>query len=383
MPLLALGFRPFFLIAGIFAVLAIALWAVVYPAHVVLPLQGISSFQWHAHEMIYGYSVAVISGFLLTAVYNWTGIQTPRDWALATLVALWLVGRVALACGLLLVAGVFDALFLASLCVAVGRPLIQAKQWKQMAILGKLIFLLVLNCLFYLGALGVVEQGIYWGIYGGLYVVVGLIMMMGRRLLPFFIERGVENPKPVYNSQWVDIASLILFVIFFVSELMARSQALSAYVALLLFIVNAFRLLRWNQPGIWQKPLLWSLYFSLWCIALGFLLFSGSYFWGLSKYVAIHAFAYGGIGTITLAMMARVSLGHTGRMIGSPPAALMPTFGLLFAGTLLRVACPLLLPQHYALWMMLSQLCWIVAFTIFTVIYFPMLTRPRVDGKDG
>ena len=191
MPLLALGFRPFFLIAGIFAVLAIALWAVVYPAHVVLPLQGISSFQWHAHEMIYGYSVAVISGFLLTAVYNWTGIQTPRDWALATLVALWLVGRVALACGLLLVAGVFDALFLASLCVAVGRPLIQAKQWKQMAILGKLIFLLVLNCLFYLGALGVVEQGIYWGIYGGLYVVVGTL---AGRHLPVADEASMPAP---------------------------------------------------------------------------------------------------------------------------------------------------------------------------------------------
>ena len=383
MPLLALGFRPFFLSAGIFAVLAIVLWAAVYPAHVVLPLQGISSFQWHAHEMIYGYSLAVIAGFLLTAVRNWTGIQTTRGPTLAALVALWLVGRVALVCGLLSVAGLFDTLFLLSLCVAVGRPLIQSKQWKQMAILGKLTLLLVFNSLFYLGAFAVVDQGIYWGIYGGLYVVVGLIMMMGRRLLPFFIESGLDNPAAPYNSQWIDIASLAMFLVFFGSELVARSPALSAYVALLLFGVNAFRLLRWNQRGIWQKPLLWSLYLSLWSIALGFLLFAGSHFWGLSKYVAIHAFAYGGIGTITLAMMSRVALGHTGRMIGSPPAALVPAFGILFFGAILRVACPLLFPQHYALWMMLSQLCWIVAFTIFTVLYFPILTRPRVDGQDG
>ena len=381
MVLFNLGFRIFFLGAGIFSIISIFMWSAIFHFQLPLTIQTISIFQWHSHEMIYGYTIAVIAGFLLTAVKNWTGVQTLYGKPLILLFSLWAAARLLFMFGTsyLFIAGIFDVLFLVFLVFAVSYPIIKVKQWKQLAILSKLILLMICNILFYLGALNVLENGVFWGIYGGLYLIIGLILTMGRRILPLFIQNGVGYQVKLFNSNWLDIAILLLFIAFSISELFLSSQIVSSYLALVLFVLNAIRLIGWHTLGIWKKSLLWSLYLSFWFICFGFLLFAI----GISKFIAIHAFAVGGIGVVTLSMMSRVTLGHTGRDISKAPKAISYAFGILLFSAILRVVMPLLDTQNYVLWIGLSQGLWIIAFLIFTIIYLPMFIKPRVDGQFG
>ena len=386
LPVLSLGFRVFFLGAAVFSVVSIALWLMIYSFGLPINLNSLSVSQWHAHEMIYGYSLAVIAGFLLTAVKNWTGIQTVRDTPLLLLFSLWAAARIFWLFGtqFLLLAAIADMLFVIILVVCVSYPVIKVKQWRQLAILPKLVLLAAFNLLFYLGVFNIIEQGKYLGIYAGLYLIIGLVLTMGRRVLPMFIENGVGYlgfKVKLYNSPWLDISSLVLFLGFFICELFLPNQALSAYFALALFLVNAVRLICWHTPGIWQRSLLWSLYLSFWFICFGFLLFAGVYFFGFSKFIAIHAFAVGGIGVITMAMMSRVSIGHSGRDINNPSKIITTAFALLVTATLFRVIGPLLSMQSYMIWISLSQLLWVAAYLLFLYVFFPILLKPRIDAR--
>ena len=219
-PLFNLGFRPFFLGAPVFSVLAVALWMAVYVYRLPLPMGALSISQWHAHEMIYGYSMAVLAGFLLTAVKNWTGIQTINGKTLAGVFMLWIMARLLFFAGapLIKLAAFFDLSFIFCLFIALAFPVIQAKNWKQLGILSKVLLLYAGNVCFYLGAFGLLPKGVYWGIYGGLYLVISLILIMGGRVIPFFIERGVGYPVQLYNHKALMLASLLLFIVFFVEE---------------------------------------------------------------------------------------------------------------------------------------------------------------------
>lgn len=380
-----LGFRIFFLSAGLFSIIAMCAWLAVYLLQFSLPLSTISPNQWHAHEMVYGYGLAVIAGFLLTAVKNWTGVQTLRGKPLMLLFSCWAAARITFLFGAeqLAFAGLFDILFALGLVTAIAYPIVKARQWKQIAIVSKIALLALCNVLFYLGALNMIDAGINWGIYGGLYLIIGLILNIGRRVLPFFIEKGVGYEVKLFNSKWIDISSLVLFLGFTIVELFFHSQAYSSYLALALFMLTTTRLIGWHTPGIWRKSLLWSLYLAFWFINLGFALFASVHFFGIEKYPAIHAFAVGGVGVMTLAMMSRVSLGHSGRGIQNPPKAVAYAVAILLTGAMFRVIGPLLAAQHYLLWIGLSQVLWIVAFTIFSVVYYPILSKPRIDGQPG
>ncbi len=378
-----LGFRPFFLLAPLFAVISIGLWGLYYFGISNQAISSVSSSYWHAHEMVYGYAMAVIAGFLLTAVRNWTGIQTLSGPLLSVLAGLWLAGRVCMAAGFIEAACLFDLTFMSCLVYAVLAPIVKAGQRKQAAVLSILILLLVFNGLFYLGALGYLESGLYLGVYGGFYLVIGLILVMARRLMPFFIERAMEGEIQLRHSAFLDRAILLAFLVFYVAELSGMPRSISAYAALLLFCANAMRLCLWHIGDIWRSPLLWVLYVSLWSINLGFLLHFLVLYSPVSTFTAIHAMAYGGIGLITLGMMARVALGHTGRNVYQPPRAISPIFLLLAAGTLIRVLMPIFIPELYPWWIGLSQLLWIVSFSAFLLVYLPMLIAPRADGKYG
>lgn len=150
-----------------------------------------------------------------------------------------------------------------------------------------------------------------------------------------------------------------------------------------MFVVNAIRLAFWYRPGIWKKPLLWSLFTAFALIDAGFLLFALSAVLPIAVTLAVHAFAVGGIALITLAMMARVALGHTGRSVHQAPAVIILPMTLLLLAFMTRVVGPLVAPLHHGVWVMLSQVCWISAFTVFGVAWFPILTRPRIDGAPG
>ena len=380
-----LGFRAFFLGASVYSVVVMLFWTGIYAFHVSLPMAGLAAFQWHAHEMIYGYSMAVIAGFLLTAVRNWTGIQTIHGAALAVVCSFWLIARLLFLAGSSYIgaAGVFDLLFEALLLIAIAWPIVRGRNWRQLGILFKVMLLAAGNACFYLGYLGILEQGMYWGIYGGLYLVVGLILTMGGRVTPGFIERGVGYPVQLTDPKWITPLGLLLFLGFFISDLFVRDARFAGYAAAALFIVYSIRLTGWHTPGIWKKPLLWSLYTALLFIDAGFLLFALSVFTSVSKFLAIHAFAYGGIGLITVSMMARVALGHTGRNVNEPPGTVRYTLLLLALGALFRVLFPVFYPDHYLTWIIISQALWIAAFLLFVITYAPILIQPRIDGQFG
>lgn len=386
-----LGFRPFFLGAGLFAVIGMILWAGIYG----FGWQGLHpaypSITWHAHEMVFGYSVAVAAGFLLTAIKNWTGQQTLHGWPLLALAGIWLLARILPFAGFLPLAvlAAADTLFLFCLLLAVAHPIIRVKQWWQMGIVGSIALLTAANAVFYLGLLGIWPAGVQMGLYAAFYLVLALVLMVGRRVIPFFIERGVGCPFTARNAAWIDRSVLLLFLLFAVADLafMATGQVAAGYLgaalALAQFLLHGVRLWGWHHPNIWKKPLLWVLYLAYIWLVTGFLLKFLAVVAGVSPMLAVHAFAYGGIAVITVGMMARVTLGHTGRNVFDPPAIVSVIFRLLLLGAAIRVLAVGLLPQFHSMWILAAQLLWIAAFALFVWKYAPMLLRPRVDGQYG
>jgi len=378
--LLALGFRPFYLLAGAYAALSVPLWVMQYSG--LLPGANVL---WHAHEMIFGYAMAVVAGFLLTAVRNWTNIPTLSGAKLASLLAVWLAARVGMlaAPSQALPIFVLDVGFNLALAIAVAIPLVQAKQMKQLGIVSKIVLLGIANALFYLGALGLLDHGVRWGLYSGLYLILSLIFVMARRVVPFFIERGVGYPVQLTNRTWVDRSSLVLLLLFWIVDVFLEQAVFAGALAAGLFVVHAIRLADWHTPGVWKKPLLWVLFLGYGGAIAGFLLKALTPLVPLSPYLAVHAFAVGAIGLMTVGMMARVALGHTGRSIQEPPRILTPIFGLLALSFLVRVLLPLFDGAHYVLWVGLSQALWLAAFGVFALVYAPILVKPRVDGQPG
>ena len=382
-----LGFRPFFLLGGLSATVLMALWLWLYHFSGTLPQAGLlTPITWHAHEMLYGYGLAVIAGFLLTAVRNWTGVQTLHNLPLLLLALLWLLARlmpfVDIPAAPLAMA-VLDLAFDAALCLALLAPIARLRQWSQLAVWSKVLLLLAGNALFYLGLFGQLAQGIRWGLYGGLYLVISLVLLMAARVLPFFIEKGVEEKVTLPSHRWMDIASLLLMLAFLVVEVFLPHALLAAAIAWALFALHALRLAGWHSRGIWRKPLLWVLYLGYAWIVAGFALRGLQAFVPLAPTLAVHAFTVGGIGLMTLGMMARVALGHTGRNVFDPPPLLTWLFLSLLLAALVRVLLPILLPAQYAAWIGLAQWLWIAAFGGFTWVYAPMLVQARVDGRYG
>jgi uncharacterized protein involved in response to NO len=379
----ATPFRPFFIAAGLSAFLLIPLWLLILTGHVEWQ-NDLGAAGWHAHEMIFGYSIAVAAGFLLTAVKNWTGIQTLHGYPLLLLFLLWIIARILPFFGVpLSIIAAADNLFILLLTVSISLPLLKAKHWKSFALVLHLFLLLMSNIVFYLGAYDILFHGIHYGLYLGLYLILSLIFIMGRKVIPFFIEKGVDYPIQVTNWKWIDKSNIVIFWLFGIADLINPNSYFTAGFAGLSALIHGIRLGGWHTRGIWKRPLLWILYLGYAFLVLGFTLKVGAILNGISVFLALHAFAYGGIGMITIGMMARVSLGHTGRNIYAPPRSLFWIFALLLYGALIRVIFPLIDSSFYLLWITLSQSIWIFAFAWFSIIYFPIFVYPRIDGRYG
>lgn len=340
---------------------------------------------WHAHEMVYGYGMAVIAGFLLTAVRNWTGVQTLYGIPLLLLFLLWLVARLLLVGGggLLTWAALADGLFDLLLVAALAWPIFKVRQFKQFGILSKVLLLMLANVLFYAGVLEIYPWGVQAGLYSGVYLIMALIFAMSRRVIPFFIERGLDQSVTLINRGWLDAASLFLFIGFWLTDIAAPDSLPVAVLAGVLCVLHAIRLAGWYAAGVRGRPLLWVLLLAYAALIVGFALKVAVYLFAISPFLPLHAFTYGGIGLFTMGMMARVTLGHTGRDVLEPPAPVSWMFALLLAGSVVRVVLPLLDAQHYVLWIGLSQLLWIMSFALFIRVFLPMLWRPRTDGRFG
>lgn len=386
--LFQLGFRPFFLGAALFALLSSVLWFAQYSfglQSVQLALVG--PVQWHAHEMVFGYSLAVIAGFLLTAARNWTNLQTLQHAPLATLFFTWALARVlalfAATPSLLWATILLDLAFNFFLTYAIAQPILQAKQWNNIGLVSKVLLLSIANLVFYAGVLDNSSQWRHVGLYAGLYLVLAIVLTLGRRVMPFFIERGVTETVSLPNWKWVDLTSLILFLGFAITDLVSPTSTVTALFAVALTVLHTIRLTGWHTPGIWKKPLLWILFLAYAFIITGFALKAASIFWAVPVFLAIHAFTYGGIGLITLGMMARVALGHTGRNVFDPPPILHGLFILITCGACFRVFFPLIFPAQYTYGVAFAFIFWILAFAGFLYTYIPILIRPRIDGQPG
>ena len=380
-PLLRLGFRPFFFASGVIAVLAMLMWMLFYPS--IIAVNNANSIDWHAHEMIFAFASAITVGFLLTASKNWTGVQTLYGKPLMALLLLWTAGRFLpfVSHEYLLYQAIIDTSFLIIAGIAIAHPIIKAKNWNNISIVAKTSLLAVAHVLFYLGLLGILDQGVRIGLYLGFYLIISLLFMMSRRLLPFFIERGLGLSTELKNSKILDTASLFLFLAFMIIEIFFAS-IFSTILAGILFIIHVIRLFNWYHPKIWTKSLLWSIYLAYGFLTLGFGMNVLEYFINVVPNLDIHSFAFG-VALMALSMMARVSLGHTGRNVFNPPKQLNFMFAFLVASFIFRVVLNLVSIEYYAQWIFISQILWIVAFSIFLALYAPMFFKARVDGQFG
>lgn len=379
------GFRIFFLGASAYTILSIAFWLVFYVAggniFVAMPLTV-----WHGHEMIFGFTMAVVAGFLLTAVMNWTGLPTLSGTPLLVLFLLWAAARVLAfmpASVPIWSMALCDTAFLIFLSVAVMRSIIAVKQWRQSAVFSKLILILLSGIVFY-GALFHADlESERKSLRFAVYMIVSLIFTISRRILPFFVERGVGYPVTLRNSRILDLASLVLLIAFSVIDVFWNSPSIVTILCVLLVVVHMLRLAGWYTPGIWKKPLLWVLFVGYLFLILGFILKIFAVAGHRPDDAALHAWTAGGIGIFTLGMMARVSWGHTGRNIAEPSIRIGWMFVVIVLSAIIRVFFPLINEQHYIRWIGISQSLWMLAFGLYLSSYFKVLISSRPDGKWG
>jgi len=386
LPVLRLGFRPFFLLAACSAVVLILYWVYVFNGGAAGSLYG--AVAWHAHEMLFGYSVAVIAGFLLTAEQNWTGAQTLHGFWLGALALLWLAGRIVpwLAIPAWLVA-LIDLSFLPVLGFALLRPLLQTKQRQHLIFVFIVLLLFVANVLFHLGYLQPAWHTGGLGIQLGWMSILFLIVLMGGRVIPFFIERGTGTIVKVHNSRILDRAgfgSLLCWML--AAMLLPQETVLVAALAVLAGLLQFWRWWGWHLRGLWRVPMLWILYLGYAWIPLGLFLYGFAVLRGMSTSPALHAFTVGTIGMLTVGMMARVSLGHTGREIQATPLVVL-AFVLVTLAALVRVFGPLFMAVYphaaYQNLIDFAAVLWALGFLLFIVAYYPILTRVRVDQRPG
>jgi len=378
----ALGFRPFFLLAGWLAILLMAFWVPVFVGGVASDIYY-AQIDWHSHEMIFGYTVAVIAGFLLTAVRNWANTPTPSGLPLAGMSALWLVARI-----LPILVAIFprwliaaaDLAFLPTFAIGIAVPLLKNNEKRNLIFLPLLAVLWSADLLVHADVLGLAPNLARKGVFLGLDVIILVIVIMGGRVIPFFTERALSVVLKRWRIvEWLSPVSVILFL---VAELFRPDSVTSASLAALAACANGARLAGWYTPRYWRVPLLWVLHLGYGWIILGFYLKAGTALGLVPPQFTIHAFTVGGIGVLTLGMMARVSLGHTGRPL-KVGAAMTTAFVLINLAAVGRGLLPPFFPQFFSQLIVASGAFWIAAFTIFIIVYTPILIQPRVDGRPG
>jgi uncharacterized protein involved in response to NO len=376
----ALGFRPFFLLAGWLAILLMAFWVPVFVGGVPFGTYY-GQIGWHSHEMIFGYTIAVIAGFLLTAVRNWTNTPTPSGLPLAGMGALWLVARI-----LPILVAIFprwliaaaDLAFLPTFAIGILVPLLQNNEKRNLIFLPLLAVLWSADLLVHADVLGLAPNLARKGVLLGLDVIILVIVIMGGRVIPFFTERALSVVLKRWRIvEWLSPVSVILFL---VAELFRPDSVTSASFAALAACANGARLAGWYTPRYWRVPLLWVLHLGYGWIILGFYLKAATVLGLVPPQFTIHAFTVGGIGVLTLGMMARVSLGHTGRPL-KVGAAMTTAFVLINLAAVGRGLLPPFFPQFFSQLIVASGAFWIAAFTIFIIVYTPILIQPRVDGR--
>jgi uncharacterized protein involved in response to NO len=380
---LAKGFRPFFLAAAAFAVSIVPLWLLVIRGSI-QPTRYLEPSVWHAHEMVFGFVLAVVAGFLLTAVGNWTGRETAVGTWLLLLVALWVAGRASITFSGLLPRGVpalLDLAFLPALIGTLARPLFATNNRRNFVMLGVLGALLLANAAVHGSALGLLAPAVARrGCLASVDLVLLVILIISGRVLPGF-TRNATGVQTIRSIPGLDVACIAAMALLAGVSASVPGSKLTAVLAVSVALLAAARALHWGARHSLGQPLLWILHGGYAWLVVGLLL-RGVAGLGMpiAESLATHALTVGAIGSLTLGMMARVSLGHTGRTL-APSKPLIASFVVINLAAAVRTLGPLLAPAHYLNWLLAAAAFWTIAFATFLVVDAPILLSPRVDGR--
>ncbi|MEL3921056.1 NnrS family protein [Aeromonas enteropelogenes] len=385
LPLFRLGFRPFFLLGALFSTLVMLGWIGQLNGWLSMPGIG-NPVWWHAHEMLFGFGAAIVSGFLLTAVQNWTAHPGVRSWPLALVVSLWALPRLLLPWlgeenTLLMMA---DLSWLPLCAWFLAKPIIITRQWRNLFFVPLLLVLTLLNGTSWIwhGEWATLEHLLITTVL----LFTTLIAVMGGRVIPFFTARatGLDKAVPLVWLERGALASLWLLLSIWL--LFPNQWTTSVYMTPLYIVaasLHLWRQLRWRLPTTLGHPLLWSLHLAYLFIPLGLLaLAAQAAGMSISLSLASHLLSAGCLGTMILGMIARVSLGHSGRAL-QVGRRIRSAFVLIIVAALLRVLVPLLWPAYTLHGWNLSGLAWSLAYGLFVWVYAPILTSPRADGRPG
>ena len=367
------GFRPFFLGAGITAAAAVPVWLLVLVGGFEVPT-AFDPVAWHAHEMIFGFAAAVVAGFLLTAIPNWTGRLPLQGLPLVALFASWLAGRIAVTGSAVvgaMPAAAVDLLFLVLLLLVALREIVAGRNWRNLPLLLALALLIAANLLAHLDAIGWIA-GPLLGARLGIATLIVLIGLVGGRIIPSFtrnwlVKQGATRlPTPFGRF---DRLCLVVTLVALASWVFADTHPAAGTALLMAGALNLVRLARWQGRQTLSEPLVWSLHLGFLWVPLGLLLLGFGVVAPqiLSPTAGLHALSAGAIGAMTLAVMTRATLGHSGRALKADGW----TTGIylaIFAAAVLRVAASAA-PNAYLLLVCASGLAWTFAFGLFAVVY--------------
>lgn len=371
----SIGFRSFFLSAGVFATLIIPIW--------LLYLHGIIQtnsygFWWHGHEMIYGFLASVLGGFLLTAVQNWTGKPTAQGHLLFYVWVFWLIARVlpwlpALQIHPMLIAAV-DVIFLPCLAVAIGIPIVSQKQVRNYGFPIALLLLGVTNVIFHWTIMSGNNHFTHLVLHVSLLLVLWIMIKLGCRVIPFFTERGL-NISPLPRKPKHDIACELSVLLLLPTALMQNHFGGSPILLIITTIIILTRTREWFCLAVLRQPLIWILHTSFAWLIIALILMTLEQWNVLAGMGSWHAMTVGMMGGLTLGMMARISLGHTGRSLDIVPTTTL-SFYLINIGTIARVLASYM-PDYFLTLLSVSGICWMITFLCFVVVYLPILLKAK------
>lgn len=383
--LFALGFRPFYALAGIFAVATVAWWLLSLAAgfHVGGYLRGVF---WHSHEMIFGFAVAVMAGFLLTAVRNWTGLPTPTGLALAALAAVWLGARLLIITGPPMLAAFADVAFVPMLAFAIALPIFRSRNQRNYKIVVLLALIAITNIVYHLASLGPLPSWLaYTTVITAIDLITLLFAIVSGRVIPAFTKNAIPESTPRHVS-WLEFLSFGSLVLIIVARIGSDWVQVSAMVPTVLLVIaavsHAYRLALWQPQLTVRNPLLWMMPVAYSWLPVAFFLRALAQYSVVGEAEWIHALTTGAISGLMLAMMMRSSLGHTGRPLVANGMD-MTAFLMLQLAAIIRVAAGLFATELYQPVVIASGVIWILAFGVFLTRYLPMLMQPRIDGRPG
>jgi len=375
----ALGFRPFYLLASIFAALSIGLWALQFAgwlggAYLPTPL-------WHAHEMLFGFTLAVVVGFLFTAGRNWSNRPTPTGMPLAALAALWIAGRVLVLTPFGWAAAIVNAAFPLAAAIALAIPFIAAGNRRNYFFVALLALMSVAVLAVHLDQLGVMHVPGWVGIQVGLDVILFIVSVMGGRVIPMFTNNGVPGANAT-RRPWLEKLALGSVLALLAADVFQLQGAALAVLAAACGIAHLARWSLWQPWKTLRAPLVWVLHAAYLWIPVHLALRAAAAMGGLPLSAATHALTVGAIGGMIIGMMTRTARGHTGRPLLADRYE-VACYAMVLAAALVRVFVPLALPAETVHAVLCSALLWSAAFGLYAVRYWPILTRPRIDGRPG